>query len=61
MKSILGAACLVVLAAGPSAPAATAPPSAVDTVSTVFVELETLGFDLGKFRPDFAGRYPYRR
>ena len=62
MKSILGAAaCFVVLAAGPAAPEAATPPVAGSAGSTVFAELEGLGFDLGKFHPDHAGRYPYRR
>jgi hypothetical protein len=33
-----------------------APPAA----GSVFTELADLGYDLGKFRPDYAGRFPYR-
>lgn len=27
---------------------------------SVFADLAALGYDLGKFRPDYAGRFPYR-
>lgn len=38
------------------APAAATPPPA----GSVFADLSALGYDLGKFRPDYPGRLPYR-
>jgi hypothetical protein len=59
MKTILAAAVVAVTLAGGSASAATveAPPSG----GSVFADLAAFGYDLGKFRPDYDGRFPYRR
>ena len=53
------------LAGGPAA--AWAELAAVDTaasnvpgVGSLFADLAALGYDLGKFRPDYEGRFPYR-
>lgn len=59
MKSILAAACLSVLAAAPLAAEPAGRGAESGARSTVFAELEGLGFDLGRFRPDSPGR-PYR-
>lgn len=59
MKSVLAAACLAAIAlAGPAG--ATPEAAGVAPVNPVFTDLQALGFDLGKFRPDYAGRFPYR-
>jgi len=59
MKSILATACLAAITlaapAGAWPDAGSAPPA-----SSVFADLQGLGFDLGKFRPDYTGRFPYR-
>jgi len=70
MKTILAVATIAaVLAAGAAAasPAPPAPPAAAFPIAgappaagSVFAELADLGYDLGKFRPDYAGRFPYR-
>jgi hypothetical protein len=63
MKTILAAAAFATFAAG-SADAATtpsagpAPAIAAPVAGSVFAELEGLGYDLGKFKPDYAGRFP---
>ncbi len=63
MKTILAATIAAVLAAG-SAAASTTPPAVASPearlAGSVFAELADLGYDLGKFRPDYAGRFPYR-
>ena len=66
MKTILAvtiAAVAAVLAAG-SAAASTTPPAVAShealPAGSVFAELADLGYDLSKFRPDYAGRFPYR-
>jgi len=59
MKSILAAACLSVLAAAPLAAEPVGKGPKGGARSTVFAELQGLGFDLGRFRPDSPGR-PYR-
>lgn len=59
MKSVLAAACLAAIAL--AAPAGATPEADGSVVTNpVFTELQALGFDLGKFRPDYAGRFPYR-
>jgi hypothetical protein len=60
MKTILTAACLAAMfAAGPASATPTDSRPATGE-GTVFDDLSALGFDLGKFRPDYAGRFPYR-
>lgn len=59
MKSMLAAACLSLFAATPLAAGPAHRDPGHGARSTVFAELQGLGFDLGKFRPDGAGR-PYR-
>ena len=59
MKTVLAAACLAAIAL--AAPAGATPdPGTGAPANTVFTDLQALGFDLGKFRPDYAGRFPYR-
>ena len=58
MKTILAATVAAVLAAGSAA--ASTPPAVASPAGSVFAELADLGYDLGKFRPDYAGRFPYR-
>lgn len=60
MKRIFAVACLTVLAAGAFAAEREAPAPDEAGRSSVFAELQALGFDLGRFRPDGSGRYPYR-
>ena len=66
MKTIFAAAAVAALTAG-SAAAATAPSALPDPTETpaaagsVFADLAAFGYDLGKFRPDYGGRFPYRR
>lgn len=58
-------AVVTTLAVGPAAawaglavvgtPAAESP-----SAGSVFADLAALGYDLDKFRPDYAGRFPYR-
>ena len=67
MKTILAAATVAAaLAAGaaaasPAAPAVASPEAAAPVViDSVFAELAGLGYDLGKFKPDYVGRFPYR-
>jgi hypothetical protein len=66
MKTILTAAVVAAFAAG-SADAATTPPAVAAPLATppaassVFVDLAVLGYDPGRFRPDYTGRFPYRR
>lgn len=59
MKSMLAAACLSLFAATPLVAQPTSAVVEDGARSSVFAELEGLGFDLGRFRPDGAGR-PYR-
>lgn len=59
MKSVLAAACLAAITL--AAPAGATPEGAGPApTNPVFTELQALGFDLGKFRPDYVGRFPYR-
>jgi hypothetical protein len=64
MKTILAAAAYSAIMAGSAA--ATTTPSAgpaptAPAVGSVFTDLAGFGYDLGKFRPDYAGRFPYRQ
>jgi hypothetical protein len=67
MKTILAVAAVATAFAAGSAAAATTPsalPAPVETppaVGSVFADLAAFGYDLGKFRPDYGGRFPYRR
>jgi hypothetical protein len=67
MKTILAAAAVAATFAAGSAAAATAPsalPAPMETPpapGSVFADLAAFGYDLGKFRPDYGGRFPYRR
>ena len=60
MKALLAAACLATCLAAGLARAAPAAAGPMTGEGTVFDELSALGFDLGKFRPDYTGRFPYR-
>ncbi len=64
MKSFLAAAAVLAALAGPttgSAPAATpAPHEPPPAASSVFTDLSAFGYDLGRFRPTYTGRFPYR-
>ena len=35
-------------------------PGEPPAVGAVFADLAALGYDLGKFKPDYTGRFPYR-
>jgi hypothetical protein len=53
------------MVAGTSVSGRPSPPVGGDPVGvadpgSVFGDLAALGYDLGRFRPDHAGRYPYR-
>ena len=67
MKTILAAAAVAAsVTAGPAAAATTpsalpTPMETVPAVGSVFADLAAFGYDLGKFRPDYGGRFPYRR
>ena len=37
-----------------------APAETPQVAGSVFADLTAFGYDLGKFRPDYAGRFPYR-
>jgi hypothetical protein len=43
-----------------SAAASTTPLATSPAPGSVFADLAAFGYDLGKFRPDYAGRFPYR-
>ncbi len=66
MKTMLAAAGIAAtLAAGAAAASTTpsaraAPADTPPAVGSVFADLAAFGYDLGKFRPDYAGRFPYR-
>jgi len=66
LKTMLAAAGIAAGLATASAAAATtpsagpAPADAPPAVGSVFADLEGFGYDLGKFRPDYSGRFPYR-
>jgi hypothetical protein len=60
MRSIFAAACVLALAGSSAMAAGGSTPSAT-AGSSVFADLQGLGFDLGKFRPDYTGRFPYRQ
>jgi hypothetical protein len=64
MKTTTFAAMTIAMLAGPAAAAAddapTAPVETPPAVGSVFEELEAIGYDLDKFRPPYAGRFPYR-
>ncbi|MCB1498316.1 MAG: hypothetical protein KDK07_00765 [Bauldia sp.] len=60
MKAMFAAACVAAALLASPAGAAPAPDRPVIDEGTVFDELSALGFDLGKFHPDYAGRFPYR-
>lgn len=66
MKPLLAALCLAACTASHAATAAAssqpseAEPSEEVSGSSVFADLQGLGYDLGKFRPDYTGRFPYR-
>ncbi len=65
MKTILAAATVVVIfvasgAAASPAPSSVDAPEAIAPAAGIFAELTDLGYDLGKFKPNYAGRFPYR-
>ncbi len=66
MKTILAATTVVVIlvasgaVASPAPPSVDAPEAFAPAAGSIFAELTDLGYDLGKFRPDYAGRFPYR-
>lgn len=66
MKSTLAALTITASAAG-VAGASTIPPAASvpaeappAAAASVFADLAALGYDPGRFRPDYPGRFPYR-
>jgi hypothetical protein len=61
MRSIFTAACLVALASGSAMAVGSGSTPSATVGSSVFADLQGLGFDLGKFRPDYTGRFPYRQ
>ena len=66
MKTILAAATVAVIfvasgaAASPAPSSVDAPEAIAPAVAGIFAELTDLGYDLGKFKPNYAGRFPYR-
>ena len=58
MRPVLAAAFLAAIAL--AAPVGATSETAVAAENPVFTELQALGFDLAKFRPDYTGRFPYR-
>ncbi|HET7717152.1 MAG TPA: hypothetical protein VFK86_16130 [Bauldia sp.] len=63
MRTMLVAlAVMAALAGGSQAAPSTALPEAPaqSARTSLFVDLSALGYDLGRFRPDYSGRYPYR-
>ena len=66
MKTIIRAAAIAAAFAADPAGATTttsaiAPPMvAAPAAGSVFADLAAFGYDLGKFRPDYSGRFPYR-
>jgi hypothetical protein len=61
MRSIFAAACFLALAGGNAVAAAGGSTPSASVGSSVFADLQGLGYDLGKFRPDYTGRFPYRQ
>ena len=60
MRSIFATAFVLAIAGGNAAAATGGSTPSATIGSSVFADLQGLGYDLGKFRPDYTGRFPYR-